>query len=407
MRVAWVCEYPAFQFARRPALAQAPVSHPVPWITVQAPLVARVPGVELHVVTIGKSFAADDDFVDSGIHFHFRRVPRVPRAMLLYQIDRLRIQRCLDEIRPDLVQGFGTEAGYGYAAASSGCRAVLRVQGIQSAINSALPMRVLLAHPRFFVPVLFERLTVRRCDDYICPTMFAARFVKRLNPAARIHVVKTPVRPEAFAVRREPAPADAPELLFVGSVIPAKGIEVLFRALSVVARRHPRVKLHVAGSGEEAYINGTLVPLMDRLGITERVVFHGYLPTSGLVTLWGRAAMLVLPTFMDTAPNVVAEAQVAGVPVVGSAVGGVPEMIEHDVSGLLVDPGADRPLADAVLRLLDDPDTASRFARASQDRARLDHRPEEQVRKLVELYRELAAMPVRRQPAGAALESAR
>jgi glycosyltransferase involved in cell wall biosynthesis len=407
MRVAWVCEYPAFQFADRRALAGAPLSHPLPWLTVQAPLVAAMPGVELHVVTVGKRFAGDDDFVDGGVHFHFRRVPRFPRAMLLYQIDRMRIHQCLDEIRPDVVQGFGTEAGYGYSAATSGCQTVvLRVQGIQSAINSAVPMRVLLAHPRFLAPVLLERWTVRRCRDFICPTMFAARFVKRLNPAAAIHLMKTPVRPEAFTVHREPAPAGAPELLFAGSVIPAKGIEVLLRAVSIVARRHPELKLHVAGSGEPRYIAGTLGPLIDRLGITDRVVFHGYLPTNDLVSLWARATMLVLPTFMDTAPNVVAEAQVAGLPVVASAVGGVPEMIEHDVSGLLVEAGADRPLADAILRLLDDPDTARRFARAAQDRARLDHRPEEQVRKLVGLYHQLAALSVPRRRAGAAVQNA-
>ena len=114
MRIAWVCPYPASEFRSRPSLGQSrKAPHPVPWVTIQAPLIAAVPDIELHLLTVGRDYSADDHFQHNGIHFHFLRVPPVPRALLWYQLDRRRIHRCLDSIAPDVVHGFGTEAGFG------------------------------------------------------------------------------------------------------------------------------------------------------------------------------------------------------------------------------------------------------------------------------------------------------
>src|SRR6266576_6113919 len=85
LRVAWLCPYPAVEFSDRPALKPVRADvHPSPWITLQAPLVAALPGIELHVVTVGKAIVSDDVFEDRGIHFHFLKVPRIPRALMLY-----------------------------------------------------------------------------------------------------------------------------------------------------------------------------------------------------------------------------------------------------------------------------------------------------------------------------------
>src|SRR2546423_1901920 len=78
LRVAWLCSYPAVEFSHRPALKRVPLDvHPTPWVTLQASLVAASPGIELHVITVGKAFDCDDHFKDRGIHFHFLKVPRI------------------------------------------------------------------------------------------------------------------------------------------------------------------------------------------------------------------------------------------------------------------------------------------------------------------------------------------
>src|SRR5438876_11247800 len=109
MKVAWVCEYPASSFAERSAFRHVPAGHPVPWIVVQAPLIAAL-GIELHIVTVSKHVEADDEFVSDGLHFHFLKIPPLPRAAMGYQVDRRRMTDCLRQIQPSIVHGFGTES---------------------------------------------------------------------------------------------------------------------------------------------------------------------------------------------------------------------------------------------------------------------------------------------------------
>jgi glycosyltransferase involved in cell wall biosynthesis len=92
---------------------------------------------------------------------------------------------------------------------------------------------------------------------------------------------------------------------------------------------------------------------------------------------------------MDTAPNVLAEARAAGVPVVASEVGGIPELIDHGVDGWLVPPGSPVALADAIVAVLRDPQAAGRVAAAGRSRAVRDHRAATQVPKLLRIYEEV------------------
>ena len=116
-----------------------------------------------------------------------------------------------------------------------------------------------------------------------------------------------------------------------------------------------------------------------------------------------RASLLVLPTFMDTSPNVISEAQVAGLPVVATRVGGVPEMIAHRRTGLLVQPHSIGPLSDAILEALRNPLATEAMAHAARSEALVNHDPKTQVAKLVDIYRDMAAaapMPAGRRQIG-------
>jgi glycosyltransferase involved in cell wall biosynthesis len=388
MKVAWVCEYPASSFADRPALRQAPASHPVPWIAVQAPLVAAS-GVELHIVTVSKYVTQDDDFASGSVHFHFLKIPPVPRAALAYQIDRRRITACLRRIGPAIVQGFGTESSFGYTAVSSPFPSVLMIQGIVARIVRARGGQALLRQPGLCVSLMVERLTVRRARHVVCETSFAAEFVREQNPAAAVHLIHTPIHDDWFAVTRRVTAGAAPEIVFVGWVVPAKGIEVLLAAFARVAAAVPRAILHVVGAYDVRYFDGVLMPDVTRLGLADRVRFHGHQPAAVVADLLSKAAVLALPTLMDTAPNVLAEARAAGVPVVASAVGGIPELVEDGVDGLLVPPGDPESLGAAIVRLLNDPAAAAAIAERGRARVRRDHAASAQVPKLLEVYREI------------------
>jgi glycosyltransferase involved in cell wall biosynthesis len=99
--------------------------------------------------------------------------------------------------------------------------------------------------------------------------------------------------------------------------------------------------------------------------------------------------MLVLPTLMDTSPNVIPEAQIVGVPVVATNVGGIPEMIDDGRTGVLVPPNSADALAAAIVENLRNPDAAMVRARVAKAEAIPEYAAEMQVRKLVDVYRSI------------------
>jgi glycosyltransferase involved in cell wall biosynthesis len=389
MKVAWVCEYPAASFAERPALRRVPSGHPVPWIVVQAPLVAAS-GIELHIVTVSKRVERDDEFTSGGIHFHFLKIPALPRAALGYQVDRRRMTACLRRIQPAIVHGFGTESSFGYTAVSAPFPSVLMIQGIIARITQARGSGGFARQLGERVSLAVERTTVRRARHVVCETSFAADFVRELNPRAVVHIIRTPIRDEWFEIVRRIDRA-APEILFVGWALPEKGIDVLVAAFSKVVAECPGAVLHVVGPYEGTYFERILEPEVARLGLADRVVFHGQQPAAIVAERVSRAALLALPTRMDTAPNVLAEARAAGVPVVASAVGGIPELIEDGVDGVLVPDGSAAALASAIVTLLRDPVSAAAIGERGRDRVRRDHRASVQVPKLLGVYRDVLA----------------
>lgn len=388
MKVAWVCEYPASSFADRPALRAAPVSHPVPWVAVQAPLVAAS-GIELHIVTVSKHVTHDDEFTSGGVRFHFLKIPSVPRAALAYQLDRRRLVDRLRRIDPAIVQGFGTESSFGYSAVSAPFPSVLMIQGIVSRIVQARGWRTLPRQPGLGVSMMFERLTVKRARHLICETAFAAEFVRARNPSAHVHLIRTPIHDDWFAVSRRLTPGAPPEITFLGFVIPAKGVDVMVAAFARVAAAFPGAILHVVGAYDMPYFNGVLMPEVSRLGLADRIRFHGYQPAAVVADLLSRTAVLALPTLMDTAPNVLAEARAAGVPVVASAVGGIPELVDNGVDGVLVPPGDAESLGAAIVALVGDPAAAGAMGERGRARVRRDHTAAVQVPKLLEVYRQV------------------
>ncbi len=173
----------------------------------------------------------------------------------------------------------------------------------------------------------------------------------------------------------DPGPAVAHDgagpILFVGRLVERKGVAHLLEAL---ARLDPgERRLEVVGEGPE---RPALETLARRLGVGDRVVFRGWIPASELQQCYARAAVCVLPAVTDARGDteglgvVLLEAMNCGTPVIASRIGGIPDIVEDGVSGLLVAPGDPDALAAALQRLLGDRALARRLGEAGRDRLR-------------------------------------
>jgi glycosyltransferase involved in cell wall biosynthesis len=192
---------------------------------------------------------------------------------------------------------------------------------------------------------------------------------------------------EGPAVRRELGiPPDAPVVLSVSVLRRDKGIQEMIAGLGSLAATAPGVVYLIVGDGDH---RAALEAAARERGVAGRVVFAG--SRTDVPRVMAAADVFVHPTYVDALPTVLAEAAAAGLPIVASRVGGVPEMCLDGRNGLLVPPGDVPALTAAVEGLLTDPALAGRMGAAGRQVARERFDIRTQAARLTDIYRRAMA----------------
>lgn len=170
-------------------------------------------------------------------------------------------------------------------------------------------------------------------------------------------------------------------ILSIGRLSREKGHRELCRALGNLRSSHAGWKLILVGEGPE---RKSLQELAGSLGIEERVIFAGYHPQ--VAAFYAIADVVVLPSLSEGSSNVLLEAMMAGLPIVATRVGGNPEIVIDEATGLLVSPGDPGALANALDRLLNDRSLAVRLGEAARSRVSAEFSPERYRERLLSFY---------------------
>ena len=210
-------------------------------------------------------------------------------------------------------------------------------------------------------------------------------------PLENISVLHNSIRPQppaseadAQSIRSKLGIADNERvILSVGRLSKEKAHIDLLAAFKRLRETNPEIncKLIIAGDGPE---RARLEAAAESFGLKERIVFTGQV--RNVQTFYAAADVFALPSHSEGSPNVLLEAMAAQLPIVATAVGGVPEIVEDNVSALLV-PSNDSPaLAVTISRLLTDSELARRLTTNASALVITKHSPEQYVRSLVEIY---------------------
>lgn len=139
----------------------------------------------------------------------------------------------------------------------------------------------------------------------------------------------------------------------VGQISEHKGQKILLQSAPAVLQAHPNTHFLLAGNFHKPEVEAELRQLVEALGITERVHFLGF--RADVANIYADLDVLVLPSLREGFGRVSIEAMAFAKPVVASAVGGIPEVVQDGVSGLLFPPGDSSALAQQLIQLLGDP----------------------------------------------------
>lgn len=334
---------------------------------------------EVHVVCCTQQPMDSPPSLAPNTQFHSLHVPKLGWLRTGYQGCIRAVRKKLKEISPDVVHGQGTERDCSLSAVLSGYPNVITIHGnmrLISVVNRARPLTYQWLAARL------ESFTVPRSGGVVCISRYTQNAVQA--EARKTWLVPNAVEPQFFDV--SPVEQTSPVILCVGCIQQRKNFNALIRALDPLAKQIPFELVFAGGlSDEEPYCSEfrSLIPerpWCKHLGPISRNELFSWLQKS---------TALALPSLEDNCPMVVLEAMAAGIPVVASRVGGVPELVEDQVSGFLCEPSEPSQFSVAIERLLQSPSKARGIGQHGRAIALRRFHPSVVAQAHLDVYREM------------------
>jgi glycosyltransferase involved in cell wall biosynthesis len=227
----------------------------------------------------------------------------------------------------------------------------------------------------------------RRATRVTTVSRFLADDIGRMLPGlqTRVQVTPMPVDVSGFLEGAQMAKLDPPRVLYAGNLVPSKGVDILLRAVAELGRRGVACELKILGEGPA---RSELESLARDLGIGSRTVWSPFVPQARMASEYGASTVTVLPSrgHAEGLGLTLVEALLAGSAVVGTAAGGIPEVVIHEQTGLLARDGNSTDLATQLQRLLTDGPLRERLTREGKEHVLRTYAPEAAIDRFLEIY---------------------
>jgi glycosyltransferase involved in cell wall biosynthesis len=348
-------------------------------------LLAR-PDVELHIVTLERSVDVPTVSACGAATIH--RLPR-GRWPMIFDVfagpGRALVDDYIRSLEPDVVHFQET---YGFGARKGDLPVVFTVHGFDSLNLKTEKARAWrLRAPLWRVA---EKLGIGPHRHLVSIARYVTDELRALSKGEIIEIPNA-IDERFFAVERSEVPG---RVFFAGWLNPRKNLLGALRAVKELADRGVDVHLHAAGAPVDAAYVAQIRQYVAEHRLEQRVALLGSISQEQIRREMSEACALLLPSYQENAPMVIAEALATGLPVVGTNACGIPDMIEEGKTGFLIDADDPSMIAERLERLLRDASARARMSAAAKTVARQTWHPAAVAAATVDLYRRL----IERQP---------
>lgn len=300
MRILWICGLP--RQVQREALGNQDFGAYAEWSWILGHL-PPPPSIELHIACGHHRHLERRAIPFQGATFHLMPVKVRARAYTFFQWDWRYFRKLHEEIKPEVIHGWGTEDAHAWIAMKlSPDRHVVEVQGNINTYRRRVPMPWLTR-----LTALSERMALARARCVLAENEYSLAAAKPMLRTPWIRAIEHPVR--SGFLTATPSDGDAKQVLFNGGIEDRKGI---WDALDAFQQGAPSDwKLAVVGSGQPANLAELRRQLSER-GLEARVTHHSHLSTGEIVSLMQACSVFLLPTRIDTGPTALKEALAMG-----------------------------------------------------------------------------------------------
>lgn len=358
--------------------ADLPVFGPAPTALLQG-FEELADEVEIHVVCCTMGDHPKPEKLAKNIWFHAIPVPKWGYLRSLHFGCYLAVRKMIRKIQPDIIHAQGTERWCAVTAALLPYPKVLTIHGFLRMIYPLMKMK-----PRYYwkTQTLLERFAIPRFDGIVAITNYTQENAKDL--VKQSWVVPNASDRRYFEVAHNPK--SPPIVLYVGIIQKRKNHLGFIDAIAPLAEEFPftlRICSRIDPDDpytQEVLARGEQYPWVECVGNVSR---------NELVDELAGASILALTSYEDNCPMVVLEAMSAGLPVLASEVGGIPDLVKNGVNGYLCDPASAESIRNGLRKLLQDPSHAKQLGDNGKKQAVERYLPKAVAKRHLEIYREV------------------
>lgn len=325
----------------------------------------------------------------------------------------------LNEFDPDIIHLHGSEFSHGIAFIKTNKRAkiVLSIQGIASIIGRdyllgldrhdiihSITIRDIIKHDnlwqqkkKFLKRGITEKIIFKAADGVIGRTEWDQEIVKSMNSKAVYYVNNESLRDSFYHQSWNINSIERYSIYVSQATYPIKGFHIFLKALNLVKKEYPEVKVYVAGQNitdkstltKRIKLSGygkLLVRSIRKLSLSDNIVFLGSLSERECIKRMLSSHITVIPSILENSSNSLCEAMIIGLPSISSYVGGTPSIIDDGNTGFLYSCFDYEVLAGKIIEMFSNDALLKKISHNSMEDAKIRHNTFENFRKLQEIY---------------------
>jgi len=327
LKVAWMTYFPIEWLPDLPSeLESLPKQHPGTWQRVLWEEFQKREDLDLQVLALRKQFPRSMRFRRGNTTFHCIKTPPGMRGPTFYWLDTMLVARALKEIQPDLVHAWGTEYASAAVAGRLNYPALVTMQGIMTWLGSVFELNASQRISR-----ALEDRSLRQAHVVTCESSFSMNYLGERYPHLKLLQVEHAPNPIFAKVKRNVQTSPV-RFVAVGAFAYAKGADLVMSALELLKSK---VDFEVTWFGERDVKFEQQLRAETSEGVWKRITFRHSVPPSEIAEELSKATLFIHASRADNSPNSVKEAVVAGVPVIATLTGGIPDYVHPEKNGFL------------------------------------------------------------------------
>jgi glycosyltransferase involved in cell wall biosynthesis len=344
----------------------------------------QIEELELYVVSAQKTVSAETVFLRDGVHFYFLVHPHLPMELAFLPL-RHRIRQTLRRIKPDIVH---VQAGDIYGSICTGMPYPMLSTMHNVPVTEPRFMQTWVSRIRMAIHDSWTNAHFLRNARHIVSISEHINRGVAPRTQAKLYSIPNPIADSFFDL---PIGRTVPRrLLFVGNLRRIKRPDLALEALALARMQVPDLTLRMAGNVPNL-VGKQLSDIIERHNLGDSVQILGHLCQEQLLKEYQQAEILLLTSELETSPMAIQQAMAAGKAVVATSVGGVPDLVQDEYTGLLAESGNATSIAQGLIRVALNDVLRMQLGREARAYARTHFRARSVAYRTYEVYKHILA----------------